>query len=169
MCCGCIVAFMLWEIKTLGTPVKQITFCILSISQAISRRGACLQTYMVQMPPFISPFSVCQSVVHRLLAVTPVSAWLKQMQDRPQANAINILPNVKEAPSDSPWVSKRWVCTAVSVASLCFVKMKKQKHLHTRYPVMLITPAQESPNVAEETWLRSKRHRLLTSRIKWQQ
>lgn len=119
MCCGCIVAFMMWEIKTLGTPIKQITFCILSISETISSRGACLQTYMVQMPPFISPFSVCQSVVYRLLAVTPVSAWLKQMQDRPQANAINILPNVKEAPSDSLLVSKRVVCMAVSVAVLC--------------------------------------------------
>lgn len=130
MCCGYIVAFMMWEIKTLRNPVKPITFYILSISQAISSRGACLQTYMVQMPPFISPFSVCQSVVDRLFAVTPVSAWLKQMQDRPQANAINILPNVKEAPSDSLWVRERWVCMSLSVASLCFVKLKKEKHLH---------------------------------------
>lgn len=64
------------KLKTLWyrTPGRQITFYILSISQAISSGGACLQTYMVQMPPFISPLSVCQSVVHRLLAVAPVSA-----------------------------------------------------------------------------------------------
>lgn len=58
----------------LRNKLKQIIFYVLSTSQTIGNSGACQQTYMVQMPPFISPLSVCQSVVHWLLAVAPVSA-----------------------------------------------------------------------------------------------
>lgn len=117
----CVIPFGLWNTVLLRTPVKQITFYILSVSQAISSSSACLQTYVVQMPPFISPFSVCQSVVHWLLAVSPVSAWLKHTWDRPQATVINILLNVREPTSDSQWV--KGVCLYLYLWQIGFTKI----------------------------------------------
>lgn len=51
--------------------VRELASYCLSIVRAISNS---LQTYVVQMPPFISPLSVCQPVVHWFLAVAPISA-----------------------------------------------------------------------------------------------
>lgn len=114
-----IITFKLWKAEALllKTPSSKTNY-IPSLSQTISTNGACLWTYMIQMPPFISPLSVSKSVVHRLLTVAPISAWLKHTQHRERADVINIPLDVEEATSDSDHVKDAFSDASLLLNSL---------------------------------------------------